>query len=431
MEKSDLLPAVPSITESEPLSDSAVILLQTQLKAERAKSSSLYEELTRARFETTRLARLIDEEEEAIANRLLRRNAELVARGAAVQQSLEAESENVANLLSRQLLNVQREKSAMEKAVQDERTRISALETRLLSAQRDKEEALAQASGAAASLRLVVHSSNENLKRELVEAERRSEAETESVVLRLQRQQSFLWATAQAAEAQAKSVHEGWLRLVHSFLEKLPNDEASSSSSSNLLETSTTTSVTNMSSCPVNLFKSLEEASTALRAEVTRATISLAPSSLSIPLSVPHSPSSNSGALSPGSPFPRIGSSRSGGGGGGRIGIGQVHHISSASSASSRASSVGPMISSPIGISAFPPPSPDTRSNFNYRLPSTSRVAARFDGDEELNARRLSSASEQRFRSLSEQLDVDVSHRSASTSTSVSITSSNIVKGEG
>jgi hypothetical protein len=424
MEKSDLLP------ESEPLADSAVILLQSQLKAERAKSSSLYEELTRARFETTRLARLIDEEEEAIANRLLRRNAELVARGAAVQQSLEAESENVANLLSRQLLNVQREKSAMEKAVQDERTRISALETRLLSAQRDKEEALAQASGAAASLRLVVHSSNENLKRELVEAERRSEAETESVVLRLQRQQSFLWATAQAAEAQAKSVHEGWLRLVHSFLEKLPNDEASSSSS-NLLETNTTTSVTNTTSCPVNLFKSLEEASTALRAEVTRATISLAPSSLSIPLSVPHSPSSNSGALSPGSPFPRIGSSRSGGGGGGRIGIGQVHHISSASSASSRASSVGPMISSPIGISVFPPPSPDTRSNFNYRLLSTSRVASHFDGDEELNARKLSSASEQRFRSLSEQLDVDVSHRSASTSTSVSITSSNIVKGEG
>jgi len=41
METSDLLPAIPSITESEPLTDSAVILLQSQLKAERAKSSSL------------------------------------------------------------------------------------------------------------------------------------------------------------------------------------------------------------------------------------------------------------------------------------------------------------------------------------------------------------------------------------------------------
>jgi hypothetical protein len=49
-----------------------------------------------------------------------------------------------------------------------------------------------------------------------------TEAETEAVVLRLQRQLSYLWASTQSAEAQAKSVHEGWMRLVQSFLDKFP-----------------------------------------------------------------------------------------------------------------------------------------------------------------------------------------------------------------
>jgi len=496
------------IEESE--SESALQTLQTQLKAERAKSSTLSDELFRARSETARLARLIEEEEEAIANRLLRRNAELLARGAAVQQSLEAESENVANLLSRQLLNVQREKSAMEKAVQEERSRISTLEARLSSAQRDKEEALLQASGAAASLRLVVHSSHEALKRELVEAERRSEAETEAVVLRLQRQLSYLWASTQSAEAQAKSVHEGWMRLVQSFLDKFPptptlplppstsssssapppqtqllnypegNEQKiislqSSSSSSSLfsfsspISANTLKSIDSASNAQLQHFKTLEEAFDSLRSDFSRASISLAPSFASPSLSIPQSPNSNSGALSPGSPFPRLGSSRGGGGGGGGGGgrsgqFQQQYLVSSAlSSASSRASSVGPnsrsvAASSPstitgvssISTALFPPPTPSSPdpyfSRSHHFTINPSSMASRLHssltlksslGDEEddelsLHIRRqrnrsISSASEQRFRSLSE-VEADFAHRSESgsaTSTSTSVSATN------
>lgn len=158
-----------------------------------------------------RLALSIDEEEEAISNRLQRQLDAAVHQKEEIATRLESESEYIVNHLQRQMMAVQREKSALQRAAAEEKQR---LEARVAAATAEREAAERRLEVDEAALRNAAAHLHHELVKEKVELENAMEMEQEAIVMRMQRQVTAAQRHASQAEARASEVNATWHRMI-------------------------------------------------------------------------------------------------------------------------------------------------------------------------------------------------------------------------